>query len=188
MVRLQKIQALYAVLSRLSKREKIALYCAVFFISLTLLDRLIIDPVYSKMKSLDEDIQDKESGIKKNLRILAHKDRILTDTSKYNVFLDDFKSEEEAMSSMLKEIENFADKSEIYLVDMKPRGLRGVGSSNRYEVTLTCEAQMEQFADFIYKIESSDALLTIEQYQISPKSKDSSVGRCKMTISTIVVP
>ena len=133
MAKLQKIQEIYAILSRLSKREKIVLYCTIFFISLAVLDRLIIDPVYSKMKLLDEEIQDKESAIKKNLRILAHKDRILTATTKYSAFLDDFKSEEEAMSSMLKEIESFADESQIYLVDMKPRGLRQAGLSSRYE-------------------------------------------------------
>lgn len=183
-----KMQFLYTILARLSKREKLVLYGAALFVSLALLDRVIIGPIYSKIKSLDEEIGEKESGIKKSLRVLAHKDRILADSAQYSSFLDDFKSKEEEMTSILKEIENMADKASIYLIDMKPGGLKESGSSRRYVVNLNCEAQIEQFVDFIYNIEKSDTLLTVEKYQITPKSKDSSVARCKMSISTIVVP
>ena len=47
---------------------------------------------------------------------------------------------------------------------------------------------MEQLVDFMYNIENSDKLLMIEKYQISPKSKESSVAKCAMSISKIVIP
>ena len=182
-----KLQAFYTILARLSKREKIILYSATFFISLSLLDRSIIYPIASKIESLNKEIQDKEVGIVKNLRILAQKDRILAESAKYASFLNSPKTEEEQMSYLLKEIESLANKSSVYLVDLKPAGLKSTGSVNKYSINLNCEAQMEQIAEFMYNIENSNSLLSIDRYQISPKSKESSVAKCSMSIGKIVV-
>lgn len=183
-----KIQTFYTILARLSKREKLILYVAVSFVSLTLLDRLIISPSFSKMKSLNREIQEKESGIKKNLHILAQKDRILAESAKYNSFLSSPESGEDQLTSLLKEIENYANKASVYLIDMKPSGVKDIGPSKKYLINLNCEAQVEQLTNFMYNIENSSELLTIEKYQISPKAKESSVARCSMTISKIIIP
>ncbi len=183
-----KIQTFYTFVSHLSKKEKIIFYTAISFVSLTLLDRLIISPIYSKIKSLNEEIQEKESSTKKNLHILAQKDRISSEIAQYTSFLSSAKSEEEETTLLLKEIEGLANKSSVYLVDMKPGGLKDSGSSKKYLISLNCEAQMEQLSDFMYNIENSNELLTIEKYQISPKSKESSVVKCSMSIAKIVMP
>ena len=183
-----KIQSLYTILARLSKREKTVLYAAVFFISLTLLDRLIVYPIFSKIEGLNKEIQAREAGIKKNLHILAHRDRILAESVKYSALLSSARSEKEEMTFLLKEIESLANESSVYLIDMKDAGLKNLGSSKKYFITLNCEAQVEQLTDFMYNIESSNRLLSIEKYQISPKSKDSSVARCSMSISKLAVP
>lgn len=187
-MKIPKIQTFYTFVSHLSKREKIIFYAAISFVSLTLLDCLIISPIYSKIKSLNEEIQERESNIKKNLHILAQKDRISSEITKYTSFLSSAESEEEEMTSLLKEIEGLANKSSVYLVDMKPAGLKPTGSSKKYLISLNCEAQMEQLSDFMYNIENSNKLLTIEKYQISPKSKESSVVRCSISIAKIVMP
>ena len=140
------------------------------------------------MKSLNEEIQEKQSSIRKNLHILAQKDRISSEITKYTTFLSSTESDEEEMTSLLKEIEGLANKSSVYLVDMKPAGLKSAGSSKKYLISLNCEAQMEQLTDFMYNIENSNKLLTIEKYQIAPKSKESSVVRCSMSIAKIVMP
>jgi Tfp pilus assembly protein PilO len=187
-MKIPKLKTLYNFVARLSKREKIIFYVAISFVSLTLLDRLIISPIYSKIKSLNKEIQERESSIKKNLHILAQKDRISSEITKYASFLSSAKSEEEETTSILKEIENLANKSSVYLVDMKPAGLKGIGTSKKYLINLNCEAQMEQLSDFMYNIENSNELLTIEKYQISPKSKESSVVKCSMSIAKIIMP
>lgn len=89
-----KIQALHTFLSHLSKRERNILYATFFIVSLVLLDRLIIHPIYSKIGSLDKEIREKESAVKKNIRIVAQKDRILAESAKYNSFLSASESEE----------------------------------------------------------------------------------------------
>lgn len=187
-MRVPKIQALYNFVAHLSKREKIIFYAAISFVSLTLLDRLIISPIYSKIKSLNEEVKEKESSIKKSLHILAQKERISSEIARYTSFLTSAKSEEEETTYLLKEIEGLANKAGVYLVDMKPGGLKDMGSSKKYLINLNCEAQMEQLFDFMYNIENSNKLLTIEKYQIGPKSKESSIARCSMSIAKIIMP
>jgi len=67
-------------------------------------------------------------------------------------------------------------------------GVKEVGIFKKYSLSLTCEAQMEQLADFMYNIEMANQLLTIDKYEISPKAKESSVARCNITLSKIILP
>ncbi|OGW74888.1 MAG: hypothetical protein A2Z72_06275 [Omnitrophica bacterium RBG_13_46_9] len=181
-----KIDSLYTFLTRLSKREKTILYVTVFFVSVTLLDKLIISPIFYKINSLDAEIREKELSVKKDIRMLSQKDRIMAESAKYASFLSEHaKSEEEETTFILKEIENLANQSSVYLIDMKPGGIKSTGQSKEYIVNLSCEAQLEQITEFMYKIENSKELLTIEKYEIEPKSKESSIARCSMSISKI---
>lgn len=182
------IQSLYAILGRLSKREKIVFYASALFVSFALTDRLIISPILSKMKTLDEEMRGAESEIKNDLRILAHKDRISAESTQYRTFFEQPKTDDEEMTSILKEVENAANQTSIYLIDLKPAEIAVSGMSKTYRVNLNCEAQMEQLVDFMYNIENSNKILTVEKYQINPKSKESSVVRCRMTITKVAIP
>lgn len=181
-----KAQAFYTIFTRLPKKERFILYTVSFFVSLLILDRLIISPVLSKMKALDKEIRSKESDIRKNLRILAQKDRILAENAKYGSFLNSSEPGEDQAASLMKEIENYADKASVYLVDMKPASMKETGASKKYLINLNCEAQMEQLVSFIYNIENSNELLTIEKCQIVPKAKESSIAKCSMVISKTI--
>jgi hypothetical protein len=183
-----KLKAIYVILARLSKREKFILYGTLLFGFLMLLDRMIIYPVFHRMEYLDQEIKRREYNIRKNMHILAQKDRILSESARYAPFLSNLKSEEEEVTSLLKEVEELANKASVYLVDLKPSGSKDIGTSKKYLVALNCEAQMEQIVNFMYSIENSNKLLMIEKYQITPKSKESSVAKCSLSISKIVTP
>lgn len=182
------IQFIYTFISRLSKKERNILYVAAAIVSLALFERLIVHPIFSKIASLNNAVQEAEIGVKKNLRIIAQKDSILSEGSKYSNFVSSEKSEEEGMTSLLKEVEGIAGKSSVYLIDMKPVGVKNVGETKKFTVNLDCEGLMEQITGFMFNIENSDKILTIEKYQINPKSKESIVARCSMTISKIIIP
>jgi Pilus assembly protein, PilO. len=185
---LKQLQALYAIFARLSQREKLILYVTVSIVSLMVLDRLIISPLFHRMRSSDEMLVHKIAEIKKNIHILSQKDRILKEGAKYYALMRSLESEQEQVTVILKEIEKIANNSSVYLVDMKPGDVKNLGTSKKYIINLSCEAQMEQLASFMYNIESSDKLLTIEKYQISPKAAESSVATCSMSITKMVIP
>jgi Tfp pilus assembly protein PilO len=153
-----------------------------------LLDRMVITPVYSKINTLDSEIKEKEKGMVNDMRLLSQKERIAKENTKYAKFLTNLKSDEEGMIDFLKEIEIWANKSSLYIVDMKPAGVREEkDQTKKYVVNLSCEGQMEQLMDFMYNVENSSGLLAIEKYQISPKSRETSVAQCSMTIYKIVI-
>jgi DNA-directed RNA polymerase subunit F len=182
------IKKFYTFFSHLSKRERLILYVALGFISLTILDRLIIYPVLSKMKSLNEEIQEEKTRIKRDLHILAQRDRITKESQRYTRYSTQGLSIEEVTTLLLKEIGELAEKTSVYLIDIKPTGTKEEVVYRKYFVTLSCEAQMQQIIDFMYKIESSNNLLKIEKYNISQKSEESSIARCSMTISKTAIP
>ncbi|MDD5584196.1 MAG: GspMb/PilO family protein [Candidatus Omnitrophica bacterium] len=182
------LQTLYTSLSHLNKREKSIFYAAVIVIAVTVLDRLIIAPIAFKVRSLTKEIEETEQSIETNSRILSQKDRILSESAKYASFLNSNKTEDEETTTLLKDIETLATHASVYLADMKPAAAKEAGVAKKYTVTATCEGQMDQIIDFIYNIESSNKLLVIEKYEISPKSKESSIAQASMTISKTVIP
>jgi len=184
---LQILGALKLFLGRLSKKEKIIFYVAVAIVALLILDRAIVSPVFSKVRSLNKEIQDKQAEIKKNLKILSQKERIISESTKYGSFLSDSTlGDDEQITLMLKELESLASRSSVYLVDMKPAGIKETGSSKRILINLNCEAQMEQLVDFMYNMENSSSLISIDKYQLAPKTKDSSVAKCSITVYKVV--
>jgi type II secretory pathway component PulM len=58
------LQFLSAFLGKLSNREKLVFYSAVFFVSLTILDRLVVNPVFSKIQDLGQEIQETNLNIR----------------------------------------------------------------------------------------------------------------------------
>jgi Tfp pilus assembly protein PilO len=183
-----KLQPLLQVLAHLSKREKTIFYAVLGLAGFALFCLLIVFPIYFKISSLNKEIKEKTSAIAKDLRVLALRETIEAETRKYETFLGGAKTDEEEVTILLKEIENIARKGALYIVEMKPAGIReDKNEVRRFIVNLTCEGQMEQVLGFMYSIESSSNLLSIEKYQISPKSKDSSIAQCSMTISKAVI-
>jgi hypothetical protein len=182
------LQILQKFLIRLSKKEKLLFYCAVFFVFLVLLDRLTISPIVSKMRSLDKEIRDKQAGLNKDLRILAQRERTINLKNKYASYLVSAKTEDEEMIAFLKETEKLANQNSISLVELKPAGAGKEGDSKKYLVNLNCEATMEQLVSFIYSLENSDKLMNVDKYQITPRSKESNIVQCNIVISKIVLP
>ena len=170
-------------LSNMSKKDKYIFYSAVIIVSLAVLDRAVVNPIFSKIDSLNKQIIEMEANVKRNARILSQKDRILQESAKYKSFMVSPGTDEEENTSLLREIGEIAGKSEVYLEDMRPSGIMDMGAYKKFTVTLSCEGQMEQIANFILNVENSTNLLTVEKYQISPKAKGSSIAKCSAVIS-----
>ncbi|HNX81800.1 MAG TPA: GspMb/PilO family protein [Candidatus Omnitrophota bacterium] len=185
---IKQLQALTKLYNSFTKKEKLLVYVTFFIIAATLLDRLIILPVYSKIKSLNSQIKEREISITNNLHILAQQDRIEQEIKSYSSFLHSSATDEENMTTVLKRVEELANKSSLYIVDMKPGGTKeNKDKTKKYVVSLSCEGQMEQVMTFLYNVESAGELLMIEKYQINPKTKDSSVAQCVISIAKIVL-
>ncbi|KPK98746.1 MAG: hypothetical protein AMJ95_02555 [Omnitrophica WOR_2 bacterium SM23_72] len=182
------LKPLYQTFLHLPKKQKTVIYVAGGVFLLSLVNLLIILPVFSKIHSLNEAIRKKKAAIIRDLNVLDKKSEILSESKKYATFLKEARSDEEETTLLLKEIENIASKGSLYIVEMKPAGIREEKSNlKKFVINLTCEGQMEQVIGFMHNIENAATLLNIEKFQLSPKSKDSSIAQCTMTISKMVM-
>ena len=182
------IKWIVSFISRLSKRERTIFYVTVFVIGLVLLDLLILSPILSKIDELNETISLQEEEIEQSLLIVTQEKRIEGESKLYVSYLTQPEAEEKEVTKFLKEVENIAKKSSVYLVDIKPAGKDVDGVSTRYFVKLNFEAQMEQTFHFFHNITNFQQLLKIEGYEIRPKTEGTSVITCSASISKAIIP
>ena len=181
------LKILLSFLSHLSRRERLMFYGALTVFLLVLLDRLMLNPIMSEMRLLDEKICNEKASIKEALYIISQKDRLGRETRLYATYLERTSSDEEEILSFLKYVENLTAKSSVSLTGIKASGIKEETLSKKYFIRLSCEAQMEQIIDFLYDIESSNRLLRIEKWHMTPKAEGSSIINCTMDISKFVI-
>jgi hypothetical protein len=189
MIKAPKLADLLSKIQHLSRREKLVFYGALIFVSLALADSLIVRTFYGVLGGLDKKIQDKETQIKAGLRVMGQKERIELQHTNYKSYLGGAKTENEEFTSILKALDTLAPVQPGFnLIDMKPAGIKETTAAKKYLVTLNCEGTMEKIVEFMYNIETSDKLLTVEKYEVTPKSRDTSLAKCSLTISDLVLP
>ena len=182
---LKKLMERYA---KLSKREKAILGGTMLVVGFLLTDKLIIGPTLRDMMSLDQRIRDEETAIKKSLHVLLRKDQIITEGKQFASFSVDAKqNSEEEMTALLKEIEAIADQASVSLLYVRPGNIKEDSGIRKFYATLECEAEMEQIAGFLHRIENSTKLLQADKYELQPKSKESGISRCSMTVVKTVL-
>ena len=171
----------------LSKGEKRIAALTLLILGFAFVDRVIILPISTRLTSLSETIREQESTIRKSMNMLLHKETIIAESKEYEQYSLEAKNPEEEMVGLLREVEAVAEKSGVSLIYVKPGTIKDDKESKKYYSTLECEAPMEQVANFFHGVESSNKLLKIEKYQITPKSKESSLARCAVTIYKTVL-
>ena len=188
MKKIPQVEALLAKIAKLSKREKLVLFGSVLVVACALVDRVIVASLSRRIEQLDAQVTAREAEIRKNLKIVSQKKRITAQHDIYKPYLGQMSTENEEFTVFLKEVDTLARDSGIYVVDMKPTGTKEAGEARKYLVNLNIEAEMPALVSFMYSVEDSKKLMTVEKYQISPKSRDSQTAKCSMLVSKLVIP
>lgn len=181
------IKKIISFISHLSKRERVILYCAFFFISVFILAQLILIPIAAKISFLDAEIHKQEEAIKNELLILTRRKQIEEERKRYQPYFKHLEPKGKKTVTFLKNIEKLVKKSRVNLLDIRPTGPEKAAPFQKYLFTLNCEAPMERILDFFHRVESSDQLLRIESFRITPKGGKSSLSKCTMEISKVVM-
>lgn len=175
-------------INKLEKRERTILYITVGIVAVMLLDRFVLSQISSKLEDLTTQIHSEEERIRNSLIISTQEERIRKEMADYAPYFSVPDSEEKEVTTFLKDVENFAKDSSVYLLDIKPSGKKDLGKTRQYFLKLEFEAVMDQVLNFFYVIENSKQLLQVEEYQIQPKSEGSSIVTCSMSVSKIIIP
>ncbi|MBN3039802.1 MAG: type 4a pilus biogenesis protein PilO [Candidatus Omnitrophica bacterium] len=177
------LNSLQTFFLRLSKREKLIFYITLGVILMLVFKLLLIEPALTKMSEQDKEIADKKKIIKLDLRLLAIKDKVEEESKKYEGFLMQAGSAEEEVVLMQKEIQRLADEAGLYVGNIRPGEVEEKGFFQTYLINVNCEGEMPQIVDFLYGLETSAVLLTVERYTITPKNENSSVAVCRLVVS-----
>lgn len=181
------LKSILSFVAKLSKRERTIFYMTVAVVGLGVMDKFVLSPILHKITHLTEVIMQQEEEIKQSLIIKSEENRIVEETKAYKPYLSQALTEEKTITEFLKEVENIAKQSSVYLIDMKPTVKNEDVASSKYFVRLNFEAQMEQVMNFFYHVSTFNQLIKIEEFQLRPKTEGSSIISCDMSISKAIV-
>lgn len=174
--------------SKLSENEKKIFYIAVAVVLLMVLDRTFLGPVLSRIKFLDDQIQQQKNIITQDLRFLTYRDRILQDNEDLrNYYGDPSKTVEEIIAGFLKKIEMMASRSRVNIIKISPSDLKQRKGYVEYYANLECEGLLNDMISFMHDIDTSDDLLKINKIDMSLKRASSDEVLVAMVLSKMII-
>lgn len=175
-------------LKHLSRRERGILYLAIIVIIGVLSYITVIEPLWKRWQDLNNSISSKEIKLLKNLKILAQRDIIARLYDKYAENIRMKGSVEEETAVILREIENIARTSNIYITDIKPQKVKDMEFYKEYYVELESEGDISGLARFIYELQNSKQILKVKYLRLNPKGEAADVLKGYMVVTKILIP
>jgi Tfp pilus assembly protein PilO len=176
-------------LSKFSGKEKNIFYIAVVFLSLALSDRLILGPMMDQIQVKEAEIQKQKSVIAMDARILAYKDKILKDKEALKKYFSTVQKDDDVVNNeFFSLIEKLATDSQITLVKGNPASSRKQDNYIEYFASLDCTGELKNVITFMHMINSSEGLLKIVKFNMTPKRGTSSEVNVSMTVVNVFVP
>lgn len=173
-------------LSKLSRKERTWLIVAGVIILAVFVDRLVLRPIGSTLRRMDQEIVASEKKLSHDLRNINNRAFIEGEYKKYKNFVKKSSaSDEENVSNMLAEIEGLARTTGVNLIDIKPQASKQVDFYREYAAEVTIEGSMEQIVAFLHKLNSSAQLLRAVKIRLGTKQKESSVVKASLLVTNI---
>jgi len=173
------------VLSRLSKRERFIAYFFIVLLSLLLFERVVLSPINTKLEVLATKVETQEKKLLRSLHLLRQKDSIIEEYKKIAEQTKRELSGEEAITVLQSSIEEFAKKTGLNIVNMKPLEIDATKFDKIYAVEVSAEASILRLADFIYQAERDPKLIRVAEFSLSPKKGDTSILKADMLVTMI---
>jgi hypothetical protein len=149
----------------LSSREKTVIALTLTVTLGSLLYNFLIGPLLDKNKQLDTEINFVRSKLVKYRRLLKQQDGIRQVYDKYASDLKLADVGQDALVSILSELEAFAQSGPIRILDIRPQNT----PQKAVQVDLRTEGTIEGYCKFMYDIENSSLILRIKRLQLTVK-------------------
>ncbi len=172
----------------LSKREKNVLLIGATIVLVIILFNFVIDPLILRFQGLSQRLTANEIRLRKNLKILSNKKNIQAEYDKYVDFMKQKTSDEQEMSSLLSNVEKVAQELNIRITDMKPRRVKTKDFYKDLSLELEAEGLLGEITEFIYAIQNSPYLLSVEKLRLEKRSSRKPQLKTSLLISKILIP
>jgi Tfp pilus assembly protein PilO len=172
----------------ISKREKTMFYSGGLTVLGIIVYAMAIVPLWDYWQGLNRNITAKEVNLLKNLKILNQKDIINNTYAKYSESIKMKGSSEEETAVILKEVENIARSTNVYIASIQPQRVQDMDFYKEYYVALDAEGDMASLTKFIYDLQNSKQILKVKQLQLTPKSDAENILKGHIVITKILIP
>lgn len=170
-------------LTQLSRRERIIFYLCIIVIVSAVFYTLVVEKIIISWKKLDLKIARAEKELFKNYRLIRRKEDIYTEYEKYISYMKVKEGIEEKSSSILMEIENLARRNNVTTTDIKPLGAKDVDFYKKYVFEVSAEGDIRALTKFIYDMQASPKILTVEYLSLSAKNSGGGILHAEMRIA-----
>lgn len=181
------LETIRTFFSGLSQKEKKMLYVSVILLTMMLFDRLVISPISSETSAVKEEITEKLSLTRKNIRLLGYKERILEEDDRYSSYYTrQGLSREVTIATFLGDVENMAKNSGIALNNIDPVRESQRKGYTEFSLELECQGKMSEVFEFLYKIDVSEKPMRVESFQIAVRNRDNNEVRASVTVTKMI--
>ena len=158
-------------LPQLQSRERLLAIGAGAVLLIVLLDRAVLDPWLKHGQTIRREIRQMEESLRSYDRLLMHKDRVLTGFARYERYFRPSIADDLQFAGLLKEIEGIVSDSGLVLHEIKPLPIETNEAVARYPLEVRFQCTLEQWVDFVYRIETSSSLYEIIRAGLSMKEE-----------------
>ncbi len=174
--------------TKLSAQEKMFLYITLGVILAAVFDFLFLQPVFSKLKTLDVAIVQTKDDIRRDVRYLAYKEKIFKEKEIYRAYkLDEAKTEDQIFSAFLGAVENFAREVEVNPGKLNPGDVVRKKGYAEYFANMECSGKFENIIKLIHKIDTTPNLLKVVKINIIAKKSSADEVTVSMKISKLII-
>ena len=140
---------------QLKPRERLLAVGSGLVLLLVMMDRLVLNPWLRQGQVIRQETQRMERTLQHYSQLLARKDRIAAQLDAYRPYLRPVLGDELQTASLIKELEDLAQRSHLTLGDVKPLAVEANPLLKRYPLDVQFECTLEEWVDFVIRVESS---------------------------------
>ena len=158
-------------LPSLQPRERLLAVGSGVVLLMVVLDRTVLTPWFKHGVGVRQEIQRMEAALRNHERLLMRKDRVLVELSRYERYLKPSVADDLQVAALLKEVEGLVAQSGLVLNEIKPLPAELTETITRYPLEVRFQCTLEQWVDFVYRLETAPSLYEIVQAGLSAKEE-----------------
>lgn len=175
-------------ISQLADKNRKLFLIAVVIAMVAIFDQLMISPALRWIDSVNEEISQQNNIIAADLRVLTNKERIIGQVEAYKkYFTNKVKDDDEVNNEFFRVVERLASQTKISLIKSNPSEIKKNKKYLEYAAKVDCAGELSDLITFMHAINSTDELLKVVSFNLTPKRGSVSEVNASMTISKLIV-
>ena len=156
---------------QLKPRERLLAAGSGLVLLIVIMDRLVLSPWLRQGQAIAEETRRMERALQHYSQLLWRKDRVFAQLDAYRQYLRPTLVDELQTASLLKELEGMAGESHVTLAEIKPLAVEENALMKRYPMDVQFECTLEEWVDFVIRVESSPSLFQIVRASMAVQSE-----------------